>query len=91
MIDIMFFRKQTKGRIAATRYYTVNDDCQIPLLDWLYDRHFGLINDGQFVEFGAFDGEYVSNTCFLADMDWRGLYVEPVPEYFEKCRARHSV
>jgi len=86
----MFFRNKDRRQEADTGYYKVNADCQIPHLDWLYEKYFGQINDGFFVEVGAYDGEYVSNTCALADMGWRGLYVEPVPEFFEKCRARHA-
>jgi FkbM family methyltransferase len=43
-----------------------------------------------FVEVGAFDGESFSNTSGLADIGWRGHYVEPVKSFFEACRLRHS-
>ncbi|GAB5442281.1 MAG: hypothetical protein Fues2KO_26300 [Fuerstiella sp.] len=42
------------------------------------------------MEFGAYDGEYVSNTAGLADHGWKGLYIEPVPAYAAKCRMRHK-
>lgn len=45
--------------------------------------------EGVFVEVGAYDGEYVSNTSGLADLGWTGYYIEPVPQYFRKCRKRH--
>ena len=44
---------------------------------------------GTFVEIGAYDGESFSNTSFLADLGWNGLYVEPVPKFAALCRARH--
>jgi FkbM family methyltransferase len=42
------------------------------------------------VEVGAYDGEYASNTSALADLGWTGYYIEPVPEFFERCRMRHA-
>lgn len=86
----MFFRKKPKTEIVEHGYYKASPDCQIPHLDWLYEKCFGRIDYGLFVEVGAFDGEYVSNTCFLADMGWRGCYIEPVPEFHDKCRLRHA-
>jgi FkbM family methyltransferase len=64
--------------------------CQIPLLEGLYERLFGRRADGWFVEVGAFDGETYGNTAQLADLGWRGLYVEPEPAAFERCRRRHA-
>lgn len=63
--------------------------CQIPGLGALYERLFGLKRDGVFVEVGAFDGEWVSNTCCLADLGWSGLMIEPHPVSFALCKARH--
>ena len=39
---------------------------------------------------GAFDGESYSNTSCLADLGWRGLYIEPVPTFAAGCRERHK-
>jgi len=44
---------------------------------------------GFFVEIGAHDGEINSYTSELADKGWKGLYVEPIPEFYERCRDRH--
>jgi FkbM family methyltransferase len=41
------------------------------------------------VEVGAYDGECVSNTCFLADEGWKGLYIEPTTDIYNKCLKRH--
>jgi len=71
-------------------YYQLSPTCQIPDLAKIYEDFFGRRTDGCFVEFGAFDGEYVSNTSGLADIGWRGHYIEPVPEYYESCKLRHS-
>ena len=62
--------------------------CQIPGLRDHY-RSLGLSGDGFFVEIGGFDGETWSNTSFLADEGWTGLYVEPVPGHARMIVARH--
>lgn len=76
--------------IAGRHYYQLAPTCQIPKLDLLYEMYFGKKSDGCFVEVGAYDGEYCSNTSGLADLGWQGYYIEPVPEYAELCRTRHS-
>jgi len=73
-----------------TSFYSVSKTCQIPRLSMLYERYFGCCTNGCFVEIGAYDGESFSNTSGLADAGWRGYYVEPVPDFADKCRIRHS-
>ena len=70
--------------------YVLADSCQIPKLADLYKLFIGYKTDGYFVEFGAYDGEYVSNASGLADLGWGGLYIEPVQEYFQKAVDRHK-
>lgn len=84
--------RATQSMLAQdfTPFYPMSASCQIGMLDALYQRCFGRRTSGQFVEVGAFDGETFSNTCGLADIGWRGLYIEPMPGSFEKCRARHD-
>ena len=69
--------------------YRPHPSCQIPGLGALLAEHLGLKRDGCFVEVGAFDGEFCSNTSFLADLGWRGVFIEPVPPFAAACRARH--
>ena len=71
-------------------FYKLSPTCQIPKLEVIYQQFFGLKNNGCFVEVGAYDGDYVSNTSGLADIGWKGFYIEPVPEYYEKCTFRHK-
>lgn len=87
--------KQSKGLSSNTivethGYYKFSLTCQIPKLGDLYEHYFGQKNDGLFVEVGAYDGEYASNTSGLADLGWTGFYIEPVPEYFRRCELRHA-
>ena len=71
-------------------HYSLSPTCQIKRLADLYETFLGYKTDGYFVEVGAFDGDYVSNTSGLADIGWGGLYIEPVTEYFQKCTQRHQ-
>lgn len=71
-------------------FYCLSSTCQIPRLAWYFEQFFSYRANGCFVEVGAFDGEYVSNTSGLADLGWTGHYIEPVPQYARKCRARHA-
>lgn len=68
--------------------YNIPKDCQIPFLEQIYLKYFNKL--GTFVEVGAFDGHTHSNTCFLADMGWQGVYIEPVEEYLQECKNRHE-
>lgn len=71
--------------------YSLSPTCQIKNLDEIYIKYFGLFtNNKMFVEIGAYDGESVSNTSGLADSGWRGIYVEPVHDFYLKCLERHK-
>ena len=43
------------------------------------------IENGVFVEAGALDGLFMSNTKFLEDFGWNGLLIEPSYEACKKC------
>lgn len=72
-----------------TLYYP-RPDCQIRTLAAIYDEHFGTKTDGYFVEVGAYDGRSFSITAFWADLGWRGLYIEAVPEFAARCVTNHG-
>jgi FkbM family methyltransferase len=83
--------KAIAGKIAlALRGESpVSNSCQIPDVRQKY-RALGLPErQGIFVEVGAFDGESFSNTSFLADQGWRGVYIEPVRRFYRWMRLRH--
>lgn len=65
--------------------------CQIPGLQSIVDAQLGDRTHGRFVEVGAYDGERFSNTSWLADNGWRGLYIEPSRQYARLCRLRHCL
>jgi FkbM family methyltransferase len=86
-------KRLTRYLPAATlpsgSFYRPSADCQVRGLDAIYNAAFGSLKHGTFVEIGAYDGQFVSNTCFLADLGWRGVYVEPIPEFAGACAKRH--
>lgn len=64
---------------------------------WLVDNQQGRIDlkilpylkdikNGFFVEAGALDGLFMSNTKILEDLGWNGILVEPSPSAAKKCR-----
>jgi len=83
----LFQVREKKNRTKP--FYQLTSTCQIPKLDMIYRQYFGECTDGCFIEVGAFDGEYTSNTSCLSDLGWSGFYIEPVPEYYKKCKNRH--
>ena len=69
--------------------FDIGSDCQIPDLQIIYDQYFKNTNNGTFVEVGAYDGRSWSNTCFLADIGWKGIYIEPIKQYADSCITTH--
>ncbi|XP_047739983.1 protein Star-like isoform X2 [Hyalella azteca] len=56
----------------------------------IVDNFFKQKTHGLFVECGAFDGQYLSNTLFLERFRaWTGLLIEPEPSNFEDLKNRH--
>ncbi len=43
--------------------------------------------NGFYVEVGAYDGVRLSNTCFLEQLGWRGLLIEPILELCQRAAA----
>lgn len=70
--------------------YSQSDSCQISGLWQIYEHVFGQRTDGFFVEVGAYDGYNFSNTWGLAEAGWKGIYIEPVKEFYTKCIANHA-
>ncbi|MFP4370089.1 MAG: FkbM family methyltransferase, partial [Candidatus Kapaibacterium sp.] len=51
--------------------------------DYLIHKFFGNKKDGFFLDIGAFDGVFLSNTYMLEQLGWKGICVEPNPVIFE--------
>jgi FkbM family methyltransferase len=71
-------------------FYAQQPSCQVSGLWFLYERFLGKRTEGCFVEVGAYDGVFASNTWGLALRGWRGLMIEPIPALAELCRANHA-
>lgn len=55
-------------------------------IDLLLFNNYLKKENGIFIELGANDGEFQSNTCFLEKYhNWTGLLIEPSPSAFSKC------
>ena len=74
---------------SISTFYKPSPSCQIPELASLYSIFLGERCDGFFVECGAFDGISYSNSSCLADAGWRGILIEPIPEFAKTCRERY--
>tara|TARA_R100000664_G_C2759374_1_gene149073 strand:- start:6152 stop:6823 length:672 start_codon:yes stop_codon:yes gene_type:complete len=71
--------------------YKTNHINQTPEITDIYRDTIGYKTDGFFVEFGV--GHTIgcgSNTGFLADLGWNGLYFEPHVEYYNEALQRHK-
>mgnify|MGYP006270703829 CR=1 FL=1 len=90
-VNALSFAIKRKLSALLTGKSPVPKTCQIDNLRQIY-RSVGLHDSsGFFIEIGAFDGERFSNTSFLADQGWVGLYVEPVKASVKKIRRRHAL
>jgi len=82
---------ESRIELARRGESSVSNTCQIPGIRQKYIELGLSAKSGVFVEVGAFDGESYSNTSFLADQGWRGLYVEPIGKYYSRMRLRHAL
>jgi FkbM family methyltransferase len=82
------FRKQ--NLIDETHFFAQVKSCQIDSLWFIYEHYFSTKTNGVFVEVGAYDGLFVSNTWGLAKAGWTGHLIEPNPHMAAKCREIHS-
>lgn len=64
---------------------------QLRGLEVIYNKVLDYKTDGFFVELGV--GQCIgkpSNTADLADLGWKGIYVEPHPDHHAECVERHK-
>src|ERR1700730_1429338 len=68
---------------SDTRYFSQTGQDK-----FLNERVFGAKRDGTFVDIGAADGVFLSNTYFFEkELAWCGVCVEPRPEAFSRLVA----
>jgi len=69
------------------RFYSQYKQDQI-----LYSRYFNkLSTNGFFIEIGAHNGEYLSNTLFYEEsLNWNGICIEASPLLFLECKTRRK-
>lgn len=90
--------RQARGKFArliapkssSMSFYPAAEFCQIPRLGEILEQFLGQNHEGVFVEVGANDGYYVSNSWGLAVRGWRGLCIEPIPELAQACKTRFT-
>jgi FkbM family methyltransferase len=70
--------------VARLRFYGQNGE------DAILWRLFEKARRGFYVDVGAFDGVYLSNTKIFADAGWDGICVEALPRYAELCRQNRQ-
>jgi len=87
---LLAYAPAVRAALPPSSFYRPFSDCQVRGLDAIYNAAFGNLKRGVFVEVVAYDGQFVSNTCFLADLGWRGVYVEPIPQFAAACAKRHQ-
>lgn len=97
------FQRRVRHRIASSlapalprpqseirAFYPQQRSCQIPHFYYLLEHFVGASHEGHYVETGAYDGIFASNTWGLAQRGWSGLLIEPVPELAESCRRNYA-
>lgn len=53
-------------------------------------KYLKSIDKGTFIEIGAHNGIFQSNTKILEDCGWNGLLVEPSPSLYRECKKNRS-
>ena len=57
---------------------------------YMFETHLKHINNGVFIEAGAFDGEIESNSLFFEiNRNWSGILIEPIPTHFQKILSKN--
>ena len=83
--------KESPSPSLAAAFYSQEPTCQIPNLYYLLSKFLGNREHGHYVEVGAYDGIFASNTWGLAARGWHGLLIEPVPHLADMCRRNYEL
>jgi FkbM family methyltransferase len=75
---------------AHEEFFPSSATCQIPNLSFMFETFIGRVSNGYFVEVGAYDGIFVSNSWGLATRGWHGLMMEPMGAAHDACTHNHK-
>jgi len=78
--NLGFHEKWHKGKedFRKSMKYSINEDIIDTILKTIK------IENGFFLEFGAWDGIVLSNTRFLFERNWKGMYIEGDKEKYKE-------
>lgn len=58
---------------------------------YLNDNFFHGMRNGVFVDIGAYDGKFISNTYYYEqELGWTGICIEPMPRAFKQLKANRK-
>lgn len=81
----------SKRIINGNSYYGGICKLDIPIDKYIDEYVFKGKKEGFFIELGAHNGEFFSNTLFLEESrGWNGVLIEPSPKFFD-CEKRRKV
>ncbi len=97
--SLLFVFKIKRGTLMVMKDYLEKHKEEFK--PWLVDNQQGRIDlkilpylkdieNGFFVEAGALDGLFMSNTKILEDLGWNGLLIEPSQKAAEKCKKNRK-
>lgn len=89
-LSAMISREGSPDSSLVSAFYLQQPSCQIPHLYFLLQKFLGERDDGYYVEVGAYDGVFASNTWGLAERGWQGILIEPIPYLANLCRKNYS-
>ena len=80
--------KKFSYNFLRKKHVNINGQANQPIL--IDEKVFkSRIKNGFFIEAGAYDGEYFSNTLFFElKQRWTGLLIEPNPDAFELLKKK---
>ncbi len=79
------FLELNKGEFDQWLVHNDQGRVELKVLPYLQD-----IENGVFVEAGAHDGLFQSNTKILEDLGWTGLLIEPSKSVYEQCKINRT-
>lgn len=80
-----YFNGPLEERYRARAWFGLDE------LDRKLSAFIGSERPGRFIELGAFDGLAQTNTLWLERRGWRGLLIEAVPEFAQRCRRNRPL